>query len=103
MTEPKTQPTPDEIKASAQELLGYVALYLKSERTRAGLTQDDIATRTAMSRAWVSKTESGNNAALPSLAMYAAAMELQLAFIVAQAEAAMEAFQSGYERRRTGD
>lgn len=103
MTESKPTPTPDEIKASAQELLGYVALYLKSERTRAGLTQDDIATRTAMSRAWVSKTESGNNAALPSLAMYAAAMDLQLAFIVAQAEAAMEAFQSGYERRRSSE
>ena len=81
--------SPEELKAESQELLSFIAIYLRAERTRAGLTQEDMAARTAMSRAWVSKTEAGNNNALPSLALYAAALGLQLAYIVAQAESAL--------------
>lgn len=100
MTKTDMSLSPDELKAAGQELLGYIALYLKSERVRLGLTQDDIAQRTGMSRAWVSKTESGNNNALPSLAAFARAMGVQFAFIVAQAELAMESFEKGLELRR---
>ena len=99
----KEKPTIDQLVASG-ELSGktvpmgfYLEMQqllhdLKKARESAGLSLADIAQRTGMDKAVLSKLENGRHGipTLPSLARYAQAVGLQLAFSLTEARAAMK-------------
>jgi DNA-binding XRE family transcriptional regulator len=88
----KARPTkaePAVLKDLSNKYTAFVASLLVKERKRIGLTQQDIADRTGMSRPWVSTVENGKNQDATASWLYAAALGIDLYGVVALAEAAL--------------
>lgn len=84
---PKADPAV--LKELSDRYTGFVASLLVKERKRIGLTQQDVADRTGMSRPWVSTVENGKNQDATASWLYAAALGIDLYGVIALAEAAL--------------
>lgn len=81
--------SPEVLRDLGDKYPAFVAAILVKERKRIGLTQQDVADRTGMSRPWVSTVENGKNQDASSAWIYAAALGMDLYAIIALAEAGL--------------
>lgn len=83
--------TPEDVRDEADAYLRYIGVYLRAERNRRSLDQDDIAARCGKSRPWVSQVENGKNGDHRAAKSYAIALGVDFTYIVAMAEHAVAA------------
>jgi transcriptional regulator with XRE-family HTH domain len=85
--EERDRRTGAELQAEADEYMQFVAEQLKLERSRRGIKQTEVSERAGRSKAWAGTVERNENGDHAAAKLYALAIGVDFALIVARAEA----------------
>ncbi len=78
------------LQEESELFVEYVGTFLRMERRRLKMTQDQVAEKVGRSKGWVSHVENGQNDSSSSAKLYALAINVDYAYIVALAENALD-------------